>query len=524
MSNLLLLTKINLIGLIKSYTSTKKKSSLAIILFIALFVYLGYSIYIMADLMMAGYASLNIQYILLAQFMVITSSFILLTNIYKAGGTLFKFKDYDLLMSLPIKKSTVILSKVIILYILSLGYTMLFMIPAFIAYVMNVDVTATFYLLFIVTLAIIPMVPIVIASIIGSFISGISSSFKHKNIVNYILTIGLFLSLMYFSTKMTTMNSIDMANIGKSMVEIFNKIYPLTKLYVDIISDFNILSLLYYVLIPLLLFYVFIKTLIIFYSKINDSLSSYKKNENYKLSKLEKGSPLMALYKKELKRYVSSVNYVMNTAIGSIMLTICIIGFVIFGGDKVNALLGMPGFSDVLLKTGPLVIGAFCLLNCTTSSSISLEGKNLWIIKSIPVNVKEIFYSKIMVNLTVLIPAVLINSAVFSIYLKTNFVMTLFMFVTPIIYSLFVSILGIVINVMFPNFTWENEIKVIKQSLASFLAIMIGMAIAIVPLSISYSFSGELYVLLITSIMILITLALYIYMNKYSVKAFNKLG
>lgn len=524
MNNLLLLTKINIKGLFKGYTSNKKKSSMAGLLFIAIFIYLGYSIYLMADLMMDGYNTLNIPYVLLAQFMMITSLFILFTNIYKTGGTLFKFKDYDLLMSLPINKSVIILSKIFILYILSFLYTLLFMIPAFIAYVTNVNADIIFYILFFITLFIIPMVPIIISTILGAFISGISSRFKHKNIINYILYIGLFVVMMYFSMNMNNMDSIDMANIGQSMVNTFNKIYPLTNLYVNIVSDSNVLSLFYYLVIPIILFYLFIKVLIIFYSKINDGLSSYKKNDNYKLLKSKSNSSVMALYKKEFKRYISSVLYVMNTAIGAIMLTLCIVGFVIFGSDKIDTLLGIPEFSNILLKTGPLVIAAFCLLNCTTSASISLEGKNLWIIKSIPVKVQEIFYSKIMVNLTILIPAIIINSTVFCIYLKTDLITTVLMFITPIIYSIFISVLGIVINLLFPSFDWKNEIKVIKQSLSTFLTLMIGMAIAIIPLSITYTMNSNLYVSLITLITLLITVGLFIFMNTYGKNIFKKLN
>lgn len=524
MSNLISLTKINVIGTIKSFTNSTKKTSAAVLLFALLFGYIGFSIFNIASLMMDGFKTLNAPYLLLAQFMVFTSSFLLLSNIYRAGGTLFKFKDYDLLMSLPIKKETIILSKVIILYLLSLFNTMLFMIPAFIAYAIAVKISFVFCLLFFITLFIIPMVPLVISTIIGTAIFGLSSKFKHKNIVNYIITFGLFGTLMYFSSKMGSMNSMDMANIGKSMVNMFNRIYPLTKLYLDIVSNSNILSLALYIFIPILLFYIFIKILIKLYSRINDNLSSYKKNTKYKLTSMKRNSAVKALYLKELKRYFSSVNYVMNTGIGAIMLTFSIFGIIIFGGEKVNAILGIPGFSDVLKNLGPLVMGAFCLLTCTTGPSISLEGKNLWIIKSIPAKVKEIFYSKILVNLTILIPTIIINSIVLSIYFKTGFITTIFMFVTPFIYSLFISILGIVINLWFPNFTWKNEIKVIKQSMSTFLAIMIGMALAIIPFTIKTTMNPNLYTTLITSIMLLLTIGLYTYMTTIGVKIFNKLN
>ena len=55
---------------------------------------------------------------------------------------------------------------------------------------------------------------------------------------------------------------------------------------------------------------------------------------NYKLQKSFSKSPLVALYKKELKRYFSSYNYVLKTGFGAIMLTIGIVSLLFLGNEK----------------------------------------------------------------------------------------------------------------------------------------------------------------------------------------------
>lgn len=521
MSNLLLLTKINLLSIFTS-KDAKKKSRGQLLLLVA-YGYIVFMMYTLSKMMLEGYIALNVPHLILAQFMLMTTLMIMFTNIYKVGGTLFNFKDYDLLMSLPIKRSTVIISKIIMLYMMSFIFTILFMIPAFIAYVTAIDVSVIFYIKFFVTLFVIPIVPLVISSIIGTIITGISSRFNKKNIVNYIVTIAFFIGIMYVSFSMENTSVIDMANIGKSMVSAFNSVYPLTNTYISILTTNDIIPFFIFLVVPGVLFYLFILVINKFYIKINNNLISYKKKSNYKLTNSVKDAPLIALYKKEIKRYFSSVNYVMNTAMGALMLTLSIVGIVILGGDKIESMLEIPGFQVAISNIAPLVVGAFCMLNCSTHSSISLEGKNLWIIKSLPVSIKEVFLSKIMVNLTILIPTILINSTIFNIYLKPSLLIVILMYVTPIIYALLISILGIVINVHFPIFDFKNEIKVIKQSLSSFLALFLGMIIAIVPFVIKYTMTPVNYVLLITSVMLIIMLILYYYMNTRCVKLFNKL-
>lgn len=524
MNNLLSLVKINLLGMFKNKNVSSKKKNGGIILFTIAFLYLAFYIYILSSALIDGFIAIKAPYLILLAFMILTSLFIILTTLFRVGSTLFNFKDYDLLLSLPIKKETVILSKILQLYTLSLLYTILFMVPTFISYVLKVDVSITFYFMYFITLFIIPIVPLMISMIIGTIISAISSRFKKRNIISYILTFSILILVFTMQSTLNNINMVDIANIAKSLIDKFNNIYPLTKLYMNIIKDSNIISLLLYILIPTLITYVFIKILNKNYVKLNNSLSSHVKKSNYKLEKINRSSSLIALYKKELKRYFSSVMYVTNTAIGIIMLTIGVFGLVIFGGDKINELLGIPEFYDSIIKVGPLVISFLCLMSSTTHSSISLEGKNLWILKTIPVNEKNILLSKIMVNLTITIPAIIINSTVFCIYFKTSLLMTLFMYITPFIASLFISIFGLIINLNFPNFEWKNEVSVVKQSMASFITLFAGTAIGLIPIVIPYTINDSMYIIIVTLIMFVLTTSAYIYLNTRGIKIFKKLN
>lgn len=530
MSNLLRLVAINLrtsFSIDKILNSKNKnelkKSILKSLLVVVLIIYFGWYIYYFSNTIMKGFMSFNEPHLLFGFFFCIISSFLLMTNIYKVNGTLFNYGDYDLLMSLPISKNTVIISKFLTLYVSSMFYVLIFMIPAFITYVQFVSVNALFCFLYFISLFIIPLVPIVISTIIGSIITAISSRFKFKNLFQFIFMFALVLGIMYLSFSMDNMSSIDLSNIGKSITNFFNNIYPLTGTYIDIIKNLNIFSLLIFIFISFILFSLFLIVIRRYYISINNNLSKSWSNKHYKL-KVTATSPLMALYKKELKRYFSSVNYVLNTMMGAIFLTISTILLIFFGGDKIDAMMGIEGIADMFAKTGPILLGAFCALNCTTHSSISLEGKNLWIIKSLPVSPMSIYISKILVNLTIILPFIIIDGIALCIFLKLDLITCIFMILTPCVYALCTSLIGIVLNLIFPQFDWKYEIKVIKQSLPAFLSIIIGMLFAIVPLSIKYTISDTLYTLLITLIVLVISILLYSFLKIFGVKKFSKLG
>ena len=442
MSNLI---KINLLTFLDFYKirNAKNKQELLKSLRGFIFIILGlgvlsFTIFTYLKQTMEAYIALKIPYIILAQVFALVSSFTLFTGIYKVNGVLFGFKDYDLLMSLPIKKNKVILSKIIILYISNLIYTLLFMLPAYILYITNINVDLAFHLLFFITLLIIPILPIVISTIVGSIIVIISSKFKIKKLMQILLTIMLMIGILFLSYKLENTNTYDLANIGKTMVEMFNKIYPLTNLYIEIINNYNIKSLLLFIFIPLLIMFIFIKIIEYNFIDINNALIKESVKSNYKMKELKQNGILLTLYKKEIKKYFSSVNYVLNTGIGSILLTLSVISLVMF------------------IKYGPIIFGCFCLLSCTTHPSISLEGKNVWILKSSPIKPIEIFISKIMVNLTILIPTILINMTILSIYLKTSFKTYILSLIIPILCSIFTSIMGIILNCFFINYEYKN--------------------------------------------------------------------
>lgn len=515
-----LLTFLDLYKIKNAKTKEEKRKAIRRVSFILFgLLLMSWSVYYYLETSMEGYMQLNIPYILLAQVFAMVSAFTLMTGFYKVNGILFGFKDYNLLLSLPIKKNKIILSKIFMLYMSNIIYTLLFMTPAYILYITNIKVNLEFNILYFITLFIIPILPIVISTIIGSIIVIISNRFKLKKLMNLVLTILFMTIITYGSYKLDNAQAIDLANIGKSMVNIFNKIYPLTGLYIDIIKESNIKSLILFIMIPIIVLYIFIKIIEKYFIKINNAITMERTKSNFKMKQLKTNNTLISLYKKELKKYFSSINYILNTSMGSILLTISMIIFVFFGKDKIDDFLGIEGLSTMFVQYGPIMLASFCLLNCTTHPSISLEGKSNWIMKSLPINPMMIFISKIMVNLTILLPTIFINATILSIYLKVSLGTYLLTLLLPILYSIFISILGIILNCFFINYEFKNETQIIKQSPQSFIIIIIALVLILVPINLKIDLNK--YMTQIILIATTLDVLLIIFMKRISTKQFK---
>ena len=138
------------------------------------------------------------------------------------------------------------------------------------------------------------------------------------------------------------------------------------------------------------------------------------------MKELKGSTQLTALIKKEIKRYFASPIYVINTIIGPILLLGMSIATIFMGDEVLATILEVEIVKEIIPVFVIVVVCCILVLSCTTNSSISLEGKNLWILKSSPIKPIVIFKAKIALNLILILPALLIADIIFAFSLKLS--------------------------------------------------------------------------------------------------------
>ena len=257
MSKFLLITKINLLRSFDStvntnskYKSERKKKIIKGIIVSIIVSYILFYVYYLTKTLMPTFLSINKPVYMLAFLFSICSLYIFFANIFKIKGVLFDFKDYDLLMSLPIKRRTFIASKMTSLYIVNLLCTLLIMIPGYLAYIEYASLSYNW--VFFLLLFAIPLIPLLLSSIIGIIISWLTSFFKNNNVGSYIVYYALIILVFFTIYKINGLDNTVLVNNSISVVDYFSKYYPLTTLFTELLDNFNIISMLLYLFIPLL--------------------------------------------------------------------------------------------------------------------------------------------------------------------------------------------------------------------------------------------------------------------------------
>lgn len=450
---------------------------------------------------------------------------ILFTSIYKAQGILFSFKDYDLLSSLPIKKSDILISKMAYLLIINYVFSFFILLPASIIYYRYTLISPIFFINVIIVFLALPFIPIIIASILAFFISYISSKVKYKNLVIIFGTLFIVFFIFILSFKSQDLIQKLILN-SKSISEGIMKFYPPAVLVLKGLSGNNFLYTLLFLGLSILIFTLFIIIFSKSFNSISARLQESCKKSNYKIKEMRTSSQLKALVKKEIKRYFSSPIYVVNTIIGPLMLIGVSIATLFLGEDVIKIIFEVDVVKEIIPLFIIVVVCGVLAMSCTTNSSISMEGKNLWILKSSPIKPIEIFKAKIIMNLILVLPSVLIADIIFSISLNLLLIQFIWLLLISIIYSFIVPILGLIINLYFPKLNWTSETGVVKQSSSVLIQMLICVGIIAIPSVIFiYGNIGNLNVFLLCIFIyeILILSCVIILLKTVCVKLFNRL-
>lgn len=436
-----------------------------------------------------GLGAMGMPHLIPSYAIAITGLLTLFFTALKANGVLFAYPEYDILMSFPVKTSTIIASRFMTMYAMNLAMTAFIMIPMGIPYIIWGSPGILFYPVWILGIFVQPLIPTTLATLLGALIIFIASRFQYARAMTTILSLTAMVLVLTLSMGMSGMDGEEFAieqmrSIGSTLLGQIHKGYPPAILFYQAVVKQNYLAFFCFAAGSLLWYYVFIKVISLRYKSMNTGLLTYHARSDYRLTTLAMSSPLKALWKKEIKRFFGSTVYCLNMGMGCVMALVFSVGSLFLSNQTMQSLFQTPIAGEMILRVFPFAIGMVLSMCCTTCVSLSMEGKNLWIIKSLPIEESLIVKSKILMNLTLQIPVGVICAVILNLRFPFTLPMRILTFLTPVVCCLFSSVSGMLINLKMPNYEWTSETALVKQSLPAMAGIMGGMVSGLLPIGI----------------------------------------
>ncbi len=396
----------------------------------------------------------------------------------KTNGYLLNFKEYDMLMALPFRVKDVAMCKFLYMYIKTLPWYLGLLIPMMLGYGLFSESSVLIYPLWLLLGLLVPIIPMLVASFIGFLIAKASAGFEKKNVIQTALTLVFVLfcfSLQYIIDGIFKDDkAVEVALKASELTENIGTYYFPADWFskaITMTGQGNLLGLLYgglLIALTVVLFEIVFVYVGKNYRQINSALQSHTAKRNYKVAGLKKRSVLNAIAYKELKRLTGSTTYFVNGALGYILAAVGGIAVLIVGFDKVISVVtkGAPVPHGILYPAIPLMVYFLVGMMATTTCSPSLEGKNYWIMQSLPLKKKTIYQGKMLFNMYLTVPFMTFGILCFSISAKAPVLDTVLYLILGFVLCTFSTCWGCVCGIKHMRLDWENEVEVIKQGAA----------------------------------------------------------
>lgn len=504
------------------YGKDKKKRYASVAMFAAMIVIAVFIVGI-SFLIGTGYGAMGMAEVLPGFALLVVSVITLFFSLLKANAYLFAFQEYDMLMSLPLSVKTVISSKFIYMYLNDLLFSLGVMLPMGSAYLMwaGVHSAAEFVLIvvmWLVTALFAPLIPMTAASILGALVAAIGSKSRFKVVIQVVLMLALMCCIFAFSIFLNTTGNEeelfqkmeDIANVTKGMM---HRIYPATVLFDMAVNGLNILPFLGFIALSFGVYYLFILLVERKYCAINTALMSRGKRAVYHMEKQKGHTVLGALVYKEWRRFTSSAPYLLNIGIGMLLAVILAAACMVVGRNALEEDAGLREIVGLCQYMIPFFFTMLLSMTCTTSVSLSLEGKNLWILQSLPIDWKMILKGKMAFNMILLLPAALVCSICLWITLQFDILTFLLYLLLSFAMISFSTVIGMWFNLCFQKYQWENETEVLKRGVSVTLGVLVNMFLEMIlmvaAVAVSFFIDGRIVLFGISVIFSLISGGIY---------------
>lgn len=429
---------------------------------------------------------------------------VLLFGLISMLNILYFSRDTEFFLALPVKMSTIYFAKLTVVYFTELIVSSLMLIPLFITAGVAAGMGPVYYIVTFLANFLIPVLPLLIASILAIPLMYLVSFFKNKGALSSVVIIVLFGA--FFALYFLAINSFqNIATDGETdpqvifeatraaFVVLSNVLFPLTCLAkVAALQPVFGLSLGLSVLVNLLIFLAFIGVFAFLVylisntvykkgaaSQLEGAKSKAKGNITYKSSGV-----IGALMKKEWRELIRTPSFAFQCLSGLIISPI----FIIIMSVSFGSIAGteeMVGIDLAIFKYLQwfIILGMATMMgvgmNIGASTCITREGKMFYYSKILPIPYSVQVKAKALLYHIISLAVTFVGIIVMGIVMMDP-LMLLLSLGYLIIYGYGFVNFAIVFDLQKPKLNWNTPNEAVKNSRNATLPMLISMVISII--------------------------------------------
>lgn len=438
---------------------------------------------------------------IVAMLILLCQALVLFLGLPSLISGVFMPKDADKLLYLPIKPSTIFSAKLTVAYlneVITTAVTILFLL---IPYGLGANVCASYYLMLVPALLLIPLLPILIGSIIAMpfaiLLSKVGKNGLGKTLVTvlfFVLCMGLYMFLMISLTNLEASSPSGELTTEQLLALIQGVIDQLSAKMVYVHTN--------YVLAGSIVATTFASWIVNFALTLGEfavlgalTILIAKPFYRYMLANQIEGgggsgkkaklaynakptSVLKQLITTDLKRTLRDSQLGFQSFAGIVLMPLIVIVF----GTSMNSDMGegVTIFTDPIyqLVAPVLLVAYFALLGCCTNVlglyPITRENKSFYVLKTLPISFNKILLAKVILSTLLMVAVSLITTvvAVFAMHVAWYYAIGMMIVLTLVGFGS--QCITTLVDLKDPKFGWSSFQQSLKNSKNSWIAILIG--------------------------------------------------
>lgn len=405
-------------------------------------------------------------------------------SVFATQSQIYDAKDNALLLSMPIRPRVILLSRILPLIVLTAVFAAVVLGPAGVVYGLQVGYTPLRLVSFLLCALAVPFLAQALCCLLGWLLHQMLNRIN-KSVASAVYMI-LFLALYFYIYSQAGEILNAMAANSQSMASALRSwAWPLYAMGQACTG--NLLHLAAYLAVCAGLFglaYWFLSAT--FLSSAAMQRTGRRRKVDYQ--SLRAGSALQALMGKERKRFVGCPVYFTNMGLGLVFILALAVAGVIFRRQVLEFFALIPGSALLIPLIICAALGFLISMTCISTPSVSLEGKCIWILKSLPLSAQQILRAKLRFHNLLVVPVSMVAGLILALAYGCSPADVVFTVLTCGLLGLLCGLLGMICGLQWARLDWLTEAHPCKQS-AALIFTMLGLTAVIVAGGLLYGFA-----------------------------------
>ncbi|MGG7079118.1 putative ABC transporter permease subunit [Clostridium sardiniense] len=531
MNRIKMATKFFLKNALGEMFNNKTSGTLMMALMLGLVLLFSAPICIMIGTTYEGFKAINQEGYLISFILFMGSATTFLMGIYTVLNVFFFSEDIEVLMPMPFKASDIMIGKFAVTLLNMYVYTCIIILPL-IAYGLQANMGVLYYVFAIIIIIVNPILPLMLCLLISLIVMRFTNISRHKDMfktISGVIAIAFIVLINFFSNRgasatgtiegllkksnglMETMNGIFFTNIfGANALLYSNEGKGIINLVLLIVATLILTFILYYIGDKL-----YFKSIVGMSETVGKREKILENNKEY----IKEKSPLVTLAIKDVKMIFRTPTFFINCVVMIIYMPA--IFFVAFLGNGVS--LGNEAFGSMVIVGGSVLFMALTIAGGSAASTcISREGKNLMVLKYIPIDYKTQIKSKILSSIMINCIGFLIGVFIL-IYFDAPIMAFIMSLILQALTIVMVSVIGVYMDYSSPKLDWEDEKALFNKNFKPLIMFLIFIPIGAILTWLAFMIIN-IYIIfaLNVAIILLVTIISYKMLMKNGPKLYDK--